>query len=176
MGISPNALKRASAHAAPNRPILRPPRDIRSGNIPPAKRAGFTCGENMVHGPSAILQVTCPLIGIGLPSPWRSAPCRCLMVTLVPRMLITLLCPLLRPRRKWNEPRNPKLTCPLAPLAYRKKFSAAADALQLSAALRGPRPRQSHLAHFLVFPNPEEDMETLIRIRCPKNRRPASYP
>ena len=47
MGTSPTARKWASAHAASDRPTSRPPFDIWSGNIPPAKRAGSTCGKNM---------------------------------------------------------------------------------------------------------------------------------
>ena len=120
-------------------------RGIRSGSIPPIKRAGLTCGKNVALGPSVISQelfafailLTCPPLRIGLPSPWRPQLRRCLMVTLVPRVLTTLLYPPLCPRRKWIGALNPKLTCPLAPLAYRKKFPNAADALQLSAALRG---------------------------------------
>ena len=90
----------------------------------------------MDHGPPATLlpfstpttPAICPPLGIGLLSPWRSAPRRCLTVTSAPRMCTTpLSCPL-RLAREWRLIRNPKLTSPLAPLRRRRILSIVADA------------------------------------------------
>ena len=99
-----------------------------------------------------------------------------MMGTFVLCLVIILLRPLLCPRKKWIGIPNPKLTCRLLPRTYQKKFSTAADALVLSAVLRRPHPRQSNLIFPIVFPDPEETVETLICIRCPARRRPRLMP
>ena len=104
----------------------------------------------MDHGPAATLLLlptpttpaTCPLPGIGLPSPGRSVPRRCLMATLVPCTLITPLSPLLQLKRKWRMTKNPTLNCPLVSLHRRRIFSIVADVPQPSAYLLGPALRQ----------------------------------
>ena len=145
----------------------------------------------MDHGPPATLlpfstpttPAICPPLGIGLLSPWRSAPCRCLTVTSAPRMCTTpLSCPL-RLAREWRLIRNPKLTSPLAPLRRRRILSIVADAPQPSAVLLGPAPRQfpctiqiSRLDLSMVILNPAEDIVTLVRRRCPETHRPHHLP
>ena len=85
--------------------------------------------------------------------------------------------------RKWRLIQNPKLTSPLVPLSGRRIFLSVADVPQPDAALPGPAPRLfafmtqvPHLDLAMVSLNPEEDIVTLARKRCPKTHRPRLLP